>query len=84
MREGFARVEGTIKALAEEVRAANLARAAENVELRKDVDDHEHRMRTLEDRMAKQEARPMITPKGAWGVAATVLGLVIAAVALFA
>lgn len=48
MREGFARIEGVINALAEEVRAANLARAAENIEVRKDVEDHEARIRSLE------------------------------------
>jgi len=80
MREGFAEIKGEIKALAQVVVSGNDARAAETSELRKDVDDHEDRIRAL-------EAKPTVTPKGLWAVvvsvvtvAGTVIGIIYAVI----
>lgn len=73
---GLAEVKGSITALTAVVEAGNSARIAENAEMRKDVDDHEGRLRVL-------EARRTITPRELWSVVSGVAALAIAAVALF-
>ena len=72
MREGFARIDGRLETLTHAIEAANAARAAETAELRKDVDDHESRLRTqAEDIVAvKAIADKAVTPAKLWAVAA--------------
>ncbi|MFW7414767.1 hypothetical protein [Demequina sp. SO4-18] len=50
---GLAKMSGSLDTLTQAVEAGNAARAAESAELRKDVDDHEHRVRSLEKFMWK-------------------------------
>lgn len=68
-----AELSGDIKALTQEVRAANTARAAEVLDLRKDSDDHEARLRVL-------EARKTVAPMTLWSVVGGVLTLVLAGI----
>ena len=81
MREGFARIEGEIHGLRQSIEAGNRAHVADANELRKDVDDHEARLRRHGDHIALLYARPHVTPKGMWGVSLSVAALIIAAVA---
>lgn len=69
--KGMAEVKGAITNLTTAVEAGNAARIAEAAELRKDVDDHEMRLRKNAEDIADLKARPAITPKGMW---AAVLG----------
>jgi hypothetical protein len=85
MREGFAEIKGQLSGLTQAVEASNRARIAEAEELRKDVDDHEERIRQQDrdinrvaTRVAHVEATS-VTPRKLWGVAAGLLGLMIAA-----
>lgn len=82
MREGFARIDGRLETLTHAIEAANAARAAETAELRKDVDDHETRLRMQGDELAKVKAiaEKAVTPAKLWTVAASFAALVIAAV----
>ena len=82
MREGFARIEGEIHGLRQSIEAGNRAHAADANELRKDVDDHEFRLRRHDDRLSTLDSRPHITPKGMWGVSISVAGLIIGAIAV--
>lgn len=95
-KTGLAELSGAVKTLTTTVEAGNAARMAESAELRKDVDDHELRLReaaadrarirdeNAEIRRELAEVRnlPRITPKGAWGVGATVAGIAVAVLAL--
>ena len=81
MREGFARIEGEIHGLRQAIESSNRAHVADANELRKDVDDHEFRLRRHDDRLATLDSRPHITPKGMWGVSLSVAMLIIAAIA---
>jgi len=81
MREGFARIGGEIHGLRQSIEASNRTHASEANELRKDVDDHESRIRRHGDHIALLYARPHVTPKGMWGVSLSVAALIIAAVA---
>lgn len=69
---GMAKLEGALNTLTQAVESGNAARVAEAANLRKDVDDHETRIRTLEDRRT-------ITPLGLWSV---VLGAIAAVAAI--
>jgi hypothetical protein len=72
---GLTELRGAVNNLTTIVESGNAARVAEHAEVRKDVDDHEHRIRAL-------EARRTITPRELWGVVSGVAGLAIAAFAL--
>lgn len=73
---GLTKLEGAMANLTTIVEAGNAARINEAAELRKDVDDHETRMRRLEERRT-------ITPRELWGVVSGAAGIAIAIVALF-
>lgn len=81
-REGFATINGRLDTLITQQEAANTARMSDIADLRIDRDDHEVRIRSLETRMSDEEARPRITPKGAWAVALAVAGLAVGVLAL--
>lgn len=61
MREGFAELKGEISSLRQSIDAGNTARITETFELRKDVDDHETRIRSVEQRKT-------VAPMTLWGI----------------
>jgi exonuclease VII small subunit len=91
---GMAELKGSINTLTQAVELGNAARVAEVADLRKDVDDHEVRIRELarehtadisnaRSEIAKIRARPHVTPKGMWAAIAsglTMAGVLVAIV----